>query len=295
MLIKCIAIIEVILGHCGIIECGGSIGVDLFLLISGYGIYLSYRESEGINYWLKRIYAVYFPYLFCTICFIVFRLVIGKQLTCSQIIISLIGLDFDLNIDPSMWYISFIFMMYYLAWSYLKLSDNKKLFGILWCSVFVFVVTVCGYNYIIWHKGTIAWAYGLTFPIGMLIAEKQKSINIFIPLLTIIFITTTFLLINVPHEKILKMLFPLVTSLSMFFAIGFINTDRLYGMSLIVIIGKQSFYMYLNEALILGLVSNFVKHGGYTHCVFSICFSFYLAIIMNTSYSLIKNKCKLLF
>lgn len=295
LLIKCIAIIEVILGHCGIIECGGSIGVDLFLLISGYGIYLSYKKSEGKKYWRKRISTVYFPYLFCTICFIVLRIVSGKQLTCPQIIISIIGLDFDLNLDPTMWYISFIFVMYYLAWGYFKLSDNKKILGILWCCVFVFVVTACGYKYIIWHKGTIAWAYGLTFLLGILIAENQKNINIFIPLLTITFFITTLLLINIPHEKILKMIFPLVACLSIFFAIGFINTDKLYGMSFAMIIGKQSFYMYLNEALILGLVSSFVQYGGYIHCVLSVCFSFCLAIIMHTLYQLIKNKGSLLF
>ena len=204
--IKGIAIIEVIFGHCGLVECGGAIGVDLFLLISGYGIYLSYTKTDGNRYWIKRVESVYFPYLFCTLCFIVYRIIIGNNMTWPQIIVSLLGLDFDLNLDPTMWYISYVFVMYIFAWGYIELSKTKRFIGFFMVWGIVLFVTTCGYKYLIWHKGTIAWAYGLTFPLGLLLAEHKRSINSLIPYLTIGLIISSLFLIQVPHETYMKMI-----------------------------------------------------------------------------------------
>ena len=45
LIIKGVAILFVIFSHCGLMECGGAIGVDLFLLVSGYGIYFSTKKT----------------------------------------------------------------------------------------------------------------------------------------------------------------------------------------------------------------------------------------------------------
>ena len=53
--IKGIAILLVILGHMGVIDCGGAIGVHMFLIISGYGIAISLENNGVKKYLSKRI------------------------------------------------------------------------------------------------------------------------------------------------------------------------------------------------------------------------------------------------
>ena len=91
--------------------------------------------------------------------------------------ITLAGLDFDLNIDPTMWYISYIFACYFIAWGIFKIESDKSktwialIFGII-C---FFIITACGYKHVIWHQGTNVWAYGLSFPFGMFMAKARKE------------------------------------------------------------------------------------------------------------------------
>lgn len=122
-IIKGIAILLVILSHCGLIECGGAIGVDLFLIVSGYGIYYSSNKCTS-NFWKKRIKSVYFPYLFTTLIFLVIRCIFGFRPSVIEVVVSMLGLDFNRNIDPTMWYISYIFCMYLLAYFYIK-TENR--------------------------------------------------------------------------------------------------------------------------------------------------------------------------
>lgn len=122
-IIKGIAILLVMLSHCGLMECGGAIGVDLFLIVSGFGIYIS--SNKGIdNFWKKRVSSVYFPYLFTTLVFLIIRITLGFRPTILEVLISILGLDFNLNVDPTMWYISYIFAMYVLAYFYMKYENT---------------------------------------------------------------------------------------------------------------------------------------------------------------------------
>lgn len=158
----------------------------------------------------------------------------------------------------------------------------------------MFMVTACGYKYLIWHKGTIAWAYGVSFPCGLLIAEYKKSINKFIRYLTGVLIITSIALLFVPHETFIKMIFPLVLSLSLFFIIGFLNIKKFYGVEVLAtMIGNCSFFMYLNEALIIGLISKNLKLANLSLALCSIVASFCLAVIMYRLYQLIQRENKL--
>lgn len=92
--------------------------------------------------------------------------------------ITIAGLDFNLNIDPTMWYISYIFACYFIAWGVFKIRESSKtriwipfIFGV---SCFL-IITACGYKHIIWHQGTNVWAYGVSFPFGMFLAKFRKT------------------------------------------------------------------------------------------------------------------------
>lgn len=179
LFIKGIAILFVILSHMGLFDCGGTIGVHLFLIVSGYGIYCSYKKNGNDSYWKRRISSVYMPYLFSTVILLLVRVMLFKynDFSWHKLLITLAGLDFDLNIDPTMWYISYIFVCYFIAWGIFRIASDKSntwkalLFG----GFCFFIITACGYKHIIWHQGTNVWAYGLSFPFGMVMAKFRNE------------------------------------------------------------------------------------------------------------------------
>ena len=210
--IKGIAIMFVILGHMNYIDCAGAWGVHLFLLISGYGIAISLEKKGQKEYWLRRIKSVYLPYLLVTLIFLVVRLLINEKLSSLDVAISLIGLDFGRNLDQTMWYISYIFAWYGIAWLLYTLR-NKKYFCICVSAFALLLMAALGYTSVIWRKGTIAWAYFLSFPLGMFLA-KYRNIKFTLfeknALLTVIVIICSAIVIldyGKPHSGINELVF----------------------------------------------------------------------------------------
>jgi peptidoglycan/LPS O-acetylase OafA/YrhL len=143
LIIKAFAIIFVIMFHTKVFPCGGAIGVHLFLIVSGYGIYCSLEKGTD-NYWGKRISSVYFPYLFCTVIFLILRAILYGNISFVTVIISVLGQDFGLNADPTMWYIAYIFACYLIAWIVFKLK-NRPIVAIMFGILAFGTITLFGY------------------------------------------------------------------------------------------------------------------------------------------------------
>lgn len=279
LIIKAFAIIFVIMSHTRVFPCGGAIGVHLFLIVSGYGIYCS-LEKGAHNYWKKRISSVYFPYLFCSAIFLVFRFFLYGNASFITVIISLLGQDFNLNIDPTMWYISYIFACYLIAWIAFKIK-NKPSIAILF-GLFAFgAITLCGYKYIIWHQGTIAWNYGLSFPLGMILAryrnvDEKKAKYVKVGMVAISFMVIIVLL-TIPHERFIKFFFTFSCAVFVYCILtAFITDCRNFLTRIFEAIGRQSYFMYLNEAFLIGALK--LRGGGtnkYPNCY---SLQFYLRI-----------------
>ena len=275
-IIKGAAILFVILSHCGLIECGGAIGVDLFLIVSGYGIYYSSKEGTS-DFWKKRITSVYFPYLFTTLIFLVLRCTFGFRPSVIEVVVSILGLDFNRNIDPTMWYISYIFVMYVLAYFYIK-TENRVVRTI--GGVLILVITLCGYKYFIWHRGTIAWAYGLSFPIGFFLGKYKDLLGDKVKTVGGCAFALSIALLFVEHETYIKMIFPLVVSLSIIIFIAY----RQIEFNLLQFIGNNSFFMYLNEWLVISSISCLIDDA-VVKCFASIIVSLILAVVLSRLYT----------
>lgn len=266
LIIKAFAIIFVIMSHTGVFPCGGAIGVHLFLIVSGYGIYCSLEKGKD-DYWKKRISSVYFPYLFSSAIFLILRIFLYGKVSFTTVIVSLLGQDFNLNADPTMWYISYIFACYLIAWMIFKLKNNSSL-AILF-GIFAFgIITLFGYKYIIWHRGTIAWNYGLSFPLGMILAkyrsvDEKKAKYVRIGMFVLSFVTTIVLL-PIPHEKFIKFFFTFSCAVLVYSLLTLLVTDEKNLLAkMLETIGKQSYFMYLNEAFIIGVLR--LRGGGGTY------------------------------
>lgn len=96
------------MSHTGVFSCGGVIGVQLFLIVNGYGIYCS-MEKGANDFWKTRINFVYYPYLFCVVIFLTMRNFIYGEMSFSTVVVNLLGQDFNFNADPAIWYITYVF------------------------------------------------------------------------------------------------------------------------------------------------------------------------------------------
>ena len=171
--LKGIAIVFVILGHRHVVENGGAIGVQLFLMLSGYGLYKSVASRGAKGYWRRRFVGVMVPYGL----FMIFQMAIQVTLlggfSFVQGIVSLVGLDFGLNIDPCMWYISFAY--YWYAWFWIGVNwrnrSSKVALAVLMMGALIVVpLGLLGWP---WRRGASAQIYFWSFPLGVLLARYE--------------------------------------------------------------------------------------------------------------------------
>lgn len=133
-ILRAIAILMVVWGHVGAklgvnnLQFIGGIGVALFLISSGYGLFISYQKNESIygsgnglrNYWKKKILKVILPFWIVE--------TVGL-LMINKFDISILTKDL-LFIQPATsygWYMQYLIICYVLFWLVLKIKENTKL------------------------------------------------------------------------------------------------------------------------------------------------------------------------
>lgn len=143
------------------------IGMNLFLFLSGYGLFKSYMKNGFQGYWGKKVSKILVPYWsFQIFWFLYYICARGKTFNVISTFSSIIGLNPNNIFDGSMWYISNLFFWYTIFYISLKFINNDKM-AIL-CQLFVAcIVILCGKD--IWKYG---YQYQLAFPCGVLFASK---------------------------------------------------------------------------------------------------------------------------
>lgn len=119
-----IAITFVVLGHIlggtfGIIDSHitsilGIGGVTIFLLLSGYGLYQSYRKNglEFKPYWSRKIEKVFLPYSIITVLYYLYMMVCGRAPGYPALLSNILCVDYSRTMDGTMWYMSFLLLWY---------------------------------------------------------------------------------------------------------------------------------------------------------------------------------------
>ena len=136
----------------------GGIGVSIFLLLSGYGLTISWKSGGGIGYWRKRFLAVFIPYT-------IFEIVTHWFFTDFDL------LDFVLDITcikplyGNGWYLQYLLGWYIVFWIVMKvpLLQKHKLVILLVVSVVVFFTSY-----------ELAAEQALSFLTGVAIAEHKE-------------------------------------------------------------------------------------------------------------------------
>ena len=172
--IKGIAIMLVILGHSAgefgtrILNPFGSVGVALFLIVSGYGVYKSY-EVKGLKYfWVKKFLHVVMPYIIIQSIFMYGG---GDRAFSAKLIIS----DFLLikPQHPYGWYLRYLFICYIIFWIIFSLKISNRVKGIMTLVICVIVSAYMGY---LEQIAMFAFSLGVLFGIYGKESYKKKKL-----------------------------------------------------------------------------------------------------------------------
>lgn len=282
--LKGIAIMLVIFGHRGLIDGAGSWGVLIFLVLSGYGISKSALKKGLDGYWQNRVIGVLVPYALFSVIQLGLSLFMGEKFGVGGALCTLMGLDFGLNVDPTMWYISFIFVCYavfYGSWRIYERHGAAAFTAVL-LAAFILVSAV-GLSHFVWHKGTAAWTYFWAFPAGALLAMHEKimpggGISLAVCILfCVASLAVVVLMYGTPHGSINLLIYSAAGALLVTLLVKFLE-DLPAGSVLFRVmrpLGVASYSMYLNEGFLIRLDAYIPFVMG---PVLTLFFSFVLAV-----------------
>ena len=256
--LKAIAIIYVLLGHLNYLDSSGAWGVHIFLIVSGYGLETSYQWNGLKDYWKKRFTRVFVPYEAILLLALSIEMFINKKCSIINAVISMAGLDLGYNIDPSMWYISYCFLLYAEFYLWKKVLDVNValkyilpfLFVIL--NFFLAILDKTGWG-MIWSATAQTWIYTIDFYVGIALAHKKEPNRI--ALYSIVFVSTAYFVMRYGqiHYKADLVLFSLsAAALTIFLVIKL----KLGKYIIIQKLGVISLYVYLIEG-------HFLRWKGY--------------------------------
>lgn len=296
--LKGIAILFVILGHLGWLDGTGAWGVHIFCFASGYGLLCSSQINGLDRYWKKKLENVYLPYLFCTVIFLFIRWGMKRSLGAKVLFVSLMGLDFGLNSDPTMWYISYIFACYFVFWLYVKLSAINKFVAVSVAAVLWGAMHVAGLLGIIWHHGTIAWAYVFTFPLGILVGwirkrQIRKSVrNVLCSITGLLALFVVVLRYGKAHGGVEQFLYTFSAFTVVLMIMWITDTLPLSKYArFLAVLGKYSFFMYLNEAFLIQIKFTYFKQvNDILMDILLLITSFLLAVGLSKTWDILKSR-----
>lgn len=156
-----------------------------------------------------------------------------------------------------MWYISYIFYWYFAFWFFWKMFKKDKIVGFSMGISFIIFAGLLGYKAIVWHKGTIAWAYIFSFPLGVILGALSRikinykftnSILKFFKIISLVFVSMNY---GHFHRTFNQLIFTLLAALIPICMI--LICPRIFERwgGAFVLLGKYSYGMYLNEGVLL--------------------------------------------
>jgi len=176
--IKGLAIIFVLLGHLRswfhieniipkIFSASGAWGVTIFLVLSGYGLTQSYLgKGLTLGSIKRRLVRVLLPYSVVSVLWLLIDYIhFHKVYSFPSIFTTLIGLNiFKPELDPTMWFITYL-LMWYIVFYLIFLLPLHKSIKVL--TIFVFASVLQYKNMFL----VLDWKYNyFAFPLGVLIS-----------------------------------------------------------------------------------------------------------------------------
>lgn len=278
-----IAIIYICLFHmCDLISMNrifyyGYMGVDIFLLLSGMGLFFSWEKNNNIKeFYIKRVERVLPAYLIIASIYILFLAVLENTTGLKWSIYIFTGINFWAYGDSIFWYIPATIVLYFLFPIFIKLLKNEKQKNrnlILLIALFYIFAIILGfskYNYLLVFLTRVP-IFILGIYIGKLMKNRDEVING--KIMSILFLIGAFILYiasNISKEEVInkigtKWIILLIVVIPLCFFIGYVmeKLEKNYVIKkinkLLVFFGKHSLEIYLVHVLIFRFDKSFQK------------------------------------
>ncbi|MDU1889271.1 MAG: acyltransferase [Dysgonomonas sp.] len=191
-----VAILWIVLYHSGFqcfpfccqpmrfIQDSGYGGVDIFLFLSGFGLYYSSLKSESkLSFYRKRFFRIFPAYIII----VTLAVLIGHE-SASSYLYKVTTIGFWLNEGYFDWYVPSIVVLYLLFPFYIKLFNRKPLITTIFAIILGLIITFIFGRYFL-NLGQIILLFLTRIPIfvigifiGKLSTEKSFSSSIMKPL-----------------------------------------------------------------------------------------------------------------
>lgn len=243
----------------------GTGGVWIFLILSGYGLFCSYK-NKGIelkSYWNNKINNILGPYALITIVYYVWMRVTGKYISIAILAKNILCVDFDRNMDGTMWYMSFL-IMWYALFFVIFYFDYPTIFkvNILFVCGFIFSKSYYGecFSECNWQFVTNAYAFPIGAFLGYLGNKKRvlefiKKLRHIWKYMILLATITVYLMgcfekLNLTYGQYGVLLF-----FGIYFYIKVCSEKPNLFSKILYVIGKHSYILYLLEGKIMSVLA----------------------------------------
>lgn len=183
----------------GLHRCG-NVGVDMFLFLSGVGLWFAWTRNPDTRKFYARRFARIFPAWFIVACLFYVPDFLGRGRYSSSVG-DLIGdvtinLDFWMHDELTFWYIPAIMVLYIAAPPYMKLISRRPVYRwlpvlmVVWCVMVQWVTPIhsaVGHIEIFWSRVPI---FFIGINAGQLVMERRCLQRGSMPLLLVAFAMT---------------------------------------------------------------------------------------------------------
>ena len=176
----------------------GNIGVDMFLFLSGVGLWFSWTKHPSLKHFFTRRYLRIYPAWLIIACLFYIPDFLGSRQFSTNIIDRLgdvlINWDFWLHDELSFWYIPSTMMVYLFAPAYMQLIIKHPVYRwlpvvmIMWCILVQYVTPIhaaVGHLEIFWSRVPIFFI-GINF--GKAVKEKRCMDGASLWLIVLVFV-----------------------------------------------------------------------------------------------------------
>lgn len=245
----------------------GSIGVAVFLFLSGYGMFFSLQSNRVDKlYMLSKARRLFQPFVIYWAVELLTLLLLNRQALSPHIIVEIC--TFSIHPDIENWFFKVIAGLYVviIVLFRLKLNNGRRI-GLLTalCVAYIFVMHFFGYGH--WWYNTV-----LCFPLGMLVACNRQwfaSRNVLIIVLSSFTAATAFILTRNSN------LFHLSLVLLVSYMLRFVDIRH----GLLDYIGRNSFIFYFLENPVMDHIAIPFYHDFPDYCVMTMIITFFLSWI----------------
>lgn len=164
-IIKGIAILMIVICHAGnripgsrILTPLGAVGVGMFLICSGYGLEKSYIKNGLSEFWSKKLYGIYMPWVLIEVIGISFH----PQMSMQDFILDLTLVH---PLHPFGWYMQFL-LIWYVAFYVVKILFRNQ-----WGGQFISFLAIACAAIIFWDG--LHAQNSLSFLTGVVLSKKE--------------------------------------------------------------------------------------------------------------------------